>query len=308
MKVAIWSDTNLNLAGMKLSAWHKDHGDEVERYNNMFSPPGLLYKCKVFKFTDDLIYHPDCEAIKGGTGYDLTTKLSDEIEHIYPDYSLYALDCAVGFTSRGCSNTCSFCVVWEKEGRTEPAADIYEFWRDQENIMLLDGNLTSHPEHFERVCKQLIKEGVRVDFSQGLDIRLVDRDKATLIHKLKRWRTKTAKGYRYKQWHFAFDDLGIKYAVERGVKLLKSAGVSPSALMFYVLVGYNSTMEDDMERIEFLESLGVDPFVMPYNKSDPYQAALTRWCNRPAIRKSCRFHEYKRLPVELKALYKKKGR
>ena len=80
-----------NLALMKISAWHKSRGDHVEwcvpiqRYDR-------VYQSRVFDdtYSADIDWIPQAdEIIKGGTGYGLDNKLPDEIEHIYPDYSLY---------------------------------------------------------------------------------------------------------------------------------------------------------------------------------------------------------------------------
>lgn len=106
-----------NLALMKLSAWHKAQGDSVEFADPMFGRYDRVYMSKVFTFTADCsdIYH--CEVIRGGTGFrDYTTILPEEIEHICPDYSLYGVDEAYGFLTRGCPNRCPWCIVPHKEG------------------------------------------------------------------------------------------------------------------------------------------------------------------------------------------------
>lgn len=137
---------------MKLSAWHKQQGDTVEWYDPLtawIDPPDKVYMSKVFTFTPDYP-HPICagEIVKGGTGYnypDGGDPLSPEVEHIYPDYSLYpdlCNDTAYGFLTRGCPRGCDFCIVGKKEGRCSiKVADLSEFWRGQKNIVLLDPNM-----------------------------------------------------------------------------------------------------------------------------------------------------------------------
>jgi hypothetical protein len=271
-----------NLALMKISAYHKAKGDDVDFYNPLFDKPDLIYASKVFDFTPDFMFYPDCEIVKGGSGYDLKAELLAEIESQFPDYSLYRCDYAIGFTTRGCVRKCPFCIVPQKEGNIRIVGDIYDFWRGQEYLMLLDNNLTALPEHFELICKQLIKEKIKVDFSQGLDIRLITPEMASLLSKVKL----------LKQIHFAWDDIRIEKAVRRGIEILTKNGVSKHKLMFYVLIGFKSTPEEDLYRVETLRGLGVDPFVMPYNRNDKYQRRFARWVNHKAIFKTVKWEDY----------------
>lgn len=273
-----------NLALMKISAYHKANGDDVDFYNPLFDKPDLVYASKVFDFTDDYLYYPaDVELIRGGTGYDIALTLPDEIENQYPDYDLFRCDFAIGFTTRGCIRKCPFCVVPKKEGAIRPVGDIYDFWRGQDRLMLLDNNLTALPDQFERICKQLIKERVRVDFSQGLDIRLITAEMAQLLSQIRLW----------KRIHFAFDNIALEKQVREGIKILIDNGVAAHKLMFYVLIGFDSSPDEDLYRVELLRGLGVDAFVMPYNKDDDYQRRFARWVNHKAIFKSVPWHEYK---------------
>jgi hypothetical protein len=274
-----------NLALMKISAYHKSIGDYVEQYSPLFSENiDLIYASKVFNFTDDYGYYPPgVDIIKGGTGYDIEKKLDPAIESQYPDYQIFHCDYAMGFTTRGCIRKCSFCYVPKKEGHIQAVGDIYDFWHGQEFLMLLDNNLTALPDQFERICKQFIKEKIKVDFSQGLDIRLITPEMSQILSKVKLW----------KQIHFAFDDIHLESTVRNGIKMLNDNGVKSHKLMFYVLIGFNSTPEEDLHRVEVLRGLGVDPFVMPYNKNDEYQRRFTRWVNHKAIFKSVKWQDYR---------------
>ncbi len=286
MKVALIDvDSKIpNLALMKLSAYHKARGDRVEFFTPLFSRPDLAHVSKVFTDSPDYEYWPDCEIIKGGSGYDMKTELPPEIESLCPDYSLYGIDYAMGFTTRGCIRRCPFCIVPEKEGKIRAVADVYDFWTGQKNLMLMDNNLTAAPDHYERILKQLSREGIRTSFSQGLDIRLIDDHKAALLARVKLWKDKRI--------HFAFDSLDVEPAVRRGMACLLKAGIIPRNISFYVLIGFDTTPEEDLYRVELLRSLGVSPFVMPYNRKDRYQKIFACWVNRPILFNAVKWEDY----------------
>ena len=270
-----------NLALMKLSAWHKAQGDEVA----WFSPLeqfDRVYASKVFAFTDDNAYLPPA-AFRGGSGYDLTTHLPPEVEAMFPDYSLYPqMDYAMGFTTRGCVRRCPFCIVPQKEGRLRVVGDLRSFWSGQQKVRLLDNNLTAAPmSHFRLTIGQLAANRLEVDINQGLDIRLLNEEHAALLATVRLW----------KQIHFAWDNMRDEAAVRRGIATL-ARHMPLSRVMFYVLIGYDSTPEDDLYRVMELRAMGVDPFVMPFNKRDPYQRAFARWVNHKAIWKSVPWERY----------------
>lgn len=177
-----------NLALMKISAYHKKNGDEVE-WANAFFKYDRVYKSKVFTFTNDDLTPYDCEVTKGGTGYDITSKLPDEIEFIQPDYSIYGnkIDkkTAYGFLTRGCPNKCKWCIVPHKEGFVKPYMDVEEIAiNGRNNLILMDNNILAHDYGLEQIEK-IIKNGYRVDFNQGLDARLITDDIAKLLAKVK---------------------------------------------------------------------------------------------------------------------------
>ena len=275
-----------NLALMKISAYHKSLGDSVKIYEPLFDSKtlDLVYASKVFKFSSTYQYNPECKVIRGGSGYDLETKLPNQIETCCPDYSLYNMDYAMGFTSRGCIRNCGFCIVPQKEGRWHPVADIDQFWQGQKNLTLLDNNLTSDAVHFERIAKQLIKHKIKTDITQGLDIRLIDDDKAKLLSMIRREKDG--------QIPFAWDSMDIEQDVLRGIELLTKY-IKPRYLKFYVLIGWDTDPDEDLYRVEMLRSLKVDPFAMAYNKEDPYQADFARWTIHKATFKTKSWHEYK---------------
>lgn len=279
-----------NLALMKLSSYHKELGDSVKMFDPMFDKPDRIYSSKVFRESPKYLYFPDCEIIQGGSGYDLTTKLPDEIETMCPDYSLYNSEIAMGFCTRGCNRSCGFCIVPIKEGRLHPVADIHQFWRGQSHIMITDNNLTGDPDHFNLIVDQVVKHKIKTDFSQGLDIRLIDDDKAKRLSKVKLFK----KG----RLRFAWDSMDLEQIVLEGIGILTRYMV-PDRLMFYVLIGYNTTLDEDLYRVEMLKSLGVNPFVMPFDKYDPHQADFARWVNFKPTFKTVAWPDYKKRVKEI---------
>lgn len=280
-----------NLALMKISAYHKAKGDEVEWWWG-WSQYDRVYKSKVF----DSTYSPDIpdpvnatEVIKGGTGYGLDNKLPDEIEHMYPDYSLYpefTKEKAFGRLSMGCPRGCPFCIVKDKEGRKSyKVADLSEWWSGQKNIVLLDPNILACREHMD-LLRQLAESKAYVDVNQGLDARLLTEENIEAIKRIK-----------LKKIHFAWDLIEQSDAVKKGLELWIKHGkkVGGSYGMVYVLVNFNTTIEQDLYRISWLAERGFDPFVMVYDKPNaPKQIRrLQRWCNNKFVFKKCpRFEDY----------------
>ncbi len=302
-KIGLWTDSHNfpSLPLMKLSAYHKAMGDEVEMYMPI-NQYDLVYASKVFSFTDDIdtnsVIQAD-EVKKGGTGYCINVKngrevfdnsknssLPREIEHIYPDYALYPqYKYAVGFLTRGCPRNCGFCVVGEKEGLcSKQDADLNEFWRGQKEIKLLDPNILAC-ENNESLLKQLAESKARVDFTQGIDIRLTNPDNIELLNKIK-----------VTMLHFAWDnpkqDLTKYFRRFSEHTKIKS----DRNKVVYVLTNYNSTLEEDLYRIYTLRELGYSPYVMIYQKENAPREIrrLQRWVNcRWIFRTVNKFEDYK---------------
>ena len=291
-----------NLALMRISAYHKAKGDTVEWWWSDFVHYDVVYMSKVFSDT----YSPDVPepmnadlVIKGGTGYCISTMggkeifdqeksvaLLSEMENCFPDYSIYPqFEYAVGMTSRGCPCQCSFCHVSAKEGNCSvKVADVPDFWNGQKEIKILDANITACREKRD-LFGQYIETGALLDFTQGLDIRLLNDEDIEDINRM-----------RLKQIHFAWDDAkqDIRPKFEYYARQIrhKPHGYYGSV---YVLTNYNSTMEENLYRIYTLRDLGYDPYVMIYNKpSAPKEIRdLQRWCNNKIIFRTCDFKDYK---------------
>lgn len=275
-----------NLALMKASAWHKTQGDEVKFHEPLFDAPDICYMSKIFDFTPDYQFTPDCEVVRGGTGYDLHAKLPfPDYDRIMPDYSLYGCDYAVGRFTRGCPNNCPWCVVPKMDGNeVRHVADLADFWDGQQIVRLLDDNIMADADEFCRDCEQLSRAGVKVIW-EALDIRLVSADTARALASVRQ----------EKSIHFAWDGRAQDAYIESGLATLAQFGIKPWRLMFYVLVGFNTSREYDLERIYKLRDLGTNPFVVPFDKLDPYQRDLARWCNNKVIFKSTKtFEEYRK--------------
>ena len=302
-KIGLWTDSHNfpSLPLMKLSAYHKAMGDEVEMYMPI-NQYDLVYASKVFSFTDDIdtdsVIQAD-EVRRGGTGYCINVKngrevfdnsknssLPREIEHIYPDYALYPqYKYAVGFLTRGCPRNCGFCVVGEKEGLcSKQAADLDEFWRGQKEIKLLDPNILAC-ENNESLLKQLAESKARVDFTQGLDIRLTNPDNIELLNKIKVTTLRFA-------WDNPKQDLTKYFRRFSEHTKIKS----DRNKVVYVLTNYNSTLEEDLYRIYKLRELGYSPYVMIYQKENAPREIrrLQRWVNcRWIFHTVNKFEDYK---------------
>lgn len=277
-----------NLALMKISAWHKSLGDDVEKWNGLMKYD-RVYMSKVF----DEIYTPDMpyiiqadEIIKGGTGYSLTHNLPRGIEHIMPDYSFYGIsDTAYGFLTRGCPRTCPFCIVAKKEGRASvKVANISEWWSGQKHIVLLDPNTLASKDHMD-LLKQLAGTDAWVDFSQGVDARLLNEENINALNKVKT-----------KMIHFAWDLMKESDKVINGLTLYKKHGKLPERqTRVYVLTNFDTSFEDDLFRVYKLREMKFDPYVMIYNKptAPTNIKRLQRWVNNKFIWRSCeRFEDY----------------
>jgi hypothetical protein len=274
---------------MKISAWHKDRGDSVEWWNGLIYYD-RVYKAKVFDFTEDIasVIQAD-EVLQGGTGYDLQNRLSDEIESCCPDYELYRGfdDTAYGFLTRGCPRSCGFCIVSEKEGRrSRKVADLNQFHRGQKNIKLLDPNLLSCVDHMP-LLYQLRNSGATVDFTQGLDARLLTDENIRLITEIKT-----------SMIHFAWDsDKQSDLILDRLRAFRKVSKDDMRKLSVYVLTNFDTGFEFDLERIYRLREMGYTPYVMVYDKANAPSRIryLQRWCNNKVIFRTCeRFEDYDR--------------
>lgn len=264
-----------NLALMKLATYHKQRGDEVE-WAFPLLPYDRVYMAKVFTFTqDDITAYQTDDIVRGGTGYDLQSKLPTDVENCYPDYSIYGItDTAYGYLTRGCPRGCPFCIVAEKEGKqSKKVANLENFWRGQKYIKLLDPNLLACPD-WKELMQELIDSKAWADFTQGLDIRLMTAEKADMIRQCK-----------VKVLHFAWDNPEDELTFEKLKEYRKAFSLPDEKCKVYLLTNFNSTHKQDLERVYRLRDIGYDPFVMVYEKwNAPKETRrLQRWCNNKII-------------------------
>ena len=263
-----------NLALMKLSAWHKTRGDIVGF--DVADPDKVYISCIFEKNGPKTLGQAQlfsCRVEIGGYGVS-DVKLPDEVEHLCPDYSLYGIDCSMGFTSRGCLRSCPWCIVPKFEGKIRDHAPLSEFLRHKK-LILLDNNFLASPRCSENL-KELIAHEVKVNFNQGLDIRLVNQENAKLLSEVLYYDWH----FKERRLHFAFDLPEIEDDVLEGIRTLEKAGIPRFHLMFYVLVGYDTSYAEDLHRIKLLLDQGVKPYIMPYDdRHDGYYPHLERWIN-----------------------------
>lgn len=287
-----------NLALMRISAYHKSRGDTVEWWWTDFKHYDIVYMSKIFssEYSQDVPepINADC-IIKGGTGYCIHLDngvevfdksknewLPPEIERMFPDYNIYPqYNFAVSMTSRGCPRGCAFCHVAIKEGRCAyKVADVSDFWNGQKAIKVLDPNITACAEKRD-LFQQYLETGAQIDFTQGLDIRLLNNEDIADIDKMRI-------GTLHFAWDNPEDDLATKFANFAAAFRRKS-----NIGTVYCLTNFNSTMEQNLYRIYTLRDMGYDPYVMIYDKPNAPKEIrrLQRWCNNKIIFKSCKKFE-----------------
>jgi hypothetical protein len=276
MKVGLWNlEPKIeNTALMQVSQFHKQQGDSVEFYSPLFSYD-KVYVFSLFSFTKKPVLKSNMSA--GGTGFNIRSRLPKEIEQCNLDYSIYP-NCKTSYVwfSRGCFRQCPFCVVPIKEGRLDGAIP-KNLNPKATTISVMDNNFTALGNIlFFDAIDFLKKTKLPVNFQCGLDARLIHPEQWEAMKQLKI----------HKQIRTAWDD--PKEDLTYG--LTEMANVfGKSKIMVYVLIGYWSTPEEDLMRITKIRELGLDPWVMPYNKQDPYQKAFERWANRHV---GCGWKEY----------------
>lgn len=284
-----------NLALMQIASYHESLGDTVSWYEGpLFADQyKKIYASKIFGFSE-MPQLPD-HAIIGGTGIDFFNRLPPEIEAVKPSYTLYP-DCNyhIGFSMKGCRFNCKFCCVPKKEGRPKVNSTIDELLTNPNGgnrLMLLDNDFFGGQE-WEANLNRIIELKLKVCFIQGLNIRIITPDQAALLAKCNYQNSR----FNQKYLTFAWDRYNDGKIVKKGIQICNEAGIPCTHMQFFILIGFDSTPEQDYDRVMTLREMGCMPFVMPYNKSDPYQKAFTRWVNNRAVFKSTSWENYKYNP------------
>jgi hypothetical protein len=183
------------------------------------------------------------------------------------------------------------CVVPEKEGRPKANSTIADIWtqRDSDFVVLLDNDFFGNPEWRERIA-ELRHFDLKVNFSQGLNIRIITDEQARALASVRFWNYQQTR----RQVYFAWDRFQDERLINAGIERVKAAGVKPWQMAFYVLIGFDTTPEQDLYRVTKLRDLGCDPYVMPFNKADIYQQSFARWVNHRAIFNTVAWEDYRK--------------
>ncbi len=272
MNIGIWNlePKYKNLALLKVEIYHKNKGDSVE--HNMFmnyQNYDTVYCSAIFDWTPEKYNGLPFDKINtGGTGFSLKTVLSPEIDNIKPHANF-------GFGTRGCIRKCKFCVVPEKEGKIRIEGDLLDLWDGKaKEIVLYDNNILALPEHFNLICKQARDNKIRLDFNQGLDHRLLTPEFVDIM-----------KSIEHHEYRFSFDHPSYINSVERAIDLLQAKGINRCE--WFVLVGFDTTIQDDLIRLNYLRSQNQNAYVQRYrhknNKENKILIPLARWANQHHI-------------------------
>lgn len=296
-----------NLCCMKLGGYFKARGDNVTfktNYDNL-ELFDKVYVAKVFTDTPTpqagLFGNPlDApNIIKGGTGFffDKAPPLSPQIEHHMPDYHLYDgvcnfrfyTDYSIGYLTRGCFRHCPFCVN-RKSSKVVAHSPLKEFFDPtRKKICLLDDNFFGC-DGWKDLLLELRATGKPFVFKQGLDVRLLDEERARLLF------TSKYDG----DFIFAFDDPDDAPLIEDRLKLIgRHVKLKSNRVKFYVLCGFdrrgkydeNFWLEDlqsAVDRAELLRRYDCLPYLMRHENylrspQKKLYISLARWCNQPHL-------------------------
>ncbi len=261
-----------NLALEKLRIYHQSKDDDVEDYFAL-NKYDKVYASSIFTFTKKAIVPQG--AICGGSGFDLTTELLPEVAEIKPHLNF-------GYTTRGCPNKCPFCIVHIKEGGVRIEGDILDLWDSKAKLItLLDNNALAIPEHFEWNCNLAIKNHITIDWNQGLDHRRLTRDNIDLIKRTS-----------HKELRFAFDSPTYYDSVRLAISMLQEVGINRS--LWYVLVGFNTTFQEDLDRVNLLREWGQQAYIQRFRrpKNDYRHIVLAQWVNQHHIFYGMTFEQF----------------
>ena len=266
-----------NIALMKISTYYKTKGESVEWWKGLLfhKQYDLVYASKVFRFSK-MPYELPGDVEIGGSGYDLKKKLPREIEKCDIDYTIYPdCDYSIQRFSVGCIRKCDFCIVNEKEGNLKSVKPMNLNLKG-EYIRVIDNNFFAN-RSWKDAIEYLNNLKQKVWF-EAIDARTLTEEQAKTINPL------CAPQKVFMAWDNIKDKINWSKITE---------WIKPYNIMVYVLIGYNSTHKDDLYRVEYLRGVGVNPFVMPFDKSVPYQKKFARWVNHKAVFKTVKWEDYR---------------
>ena len=301
-KVKKWGATIYpNLALCKIATYHKQRGDDVEWAMPLFEHYDIIYRSKIFNFTkdDDRQYNAD-HVIRGGTGYDIFSRLPKEIDDCQPDYSIYPTipdTYSYGFLTRGCPNMCKWCVVPRKEGEIRPYWDIERVANGKKKLVLMDNNILAAGDYAHEQLDKAINLKLRIDFNQALDARLVDDDFAQQLAQVKWLDNRIRFGC---DTHRQIDDC------ERAIGLINSYGFHGEYFLYTML---NDNFEECWTRLHYWwernhqcreeHRPNIYPYAQPYRDPDnpnrpipEWQKDMARWVNKHQIFQITAFDDF----------------
>lgn len=251
MNVNLYTDApKHNLALMKLSAWHKQHGDEVT-LNMPIMPCDYSYASILFEKNRGMFNANEY----GGPAYvfpeeEIGKVLDLDIECIHPDYDLFPVYYSIGFTFRPCFRKCPFCKVWKMQQPDTEHHSIWEFHDTRFTKICLLNNNTFFDKQWKETFEEIWDANLSVIDENGYDLRLIDEEKAEALKKTKF----------IGQRHYAWDRIEDESAILRGLKIAPKGTV-------YVIIGYDTTQEQDIYRVQKIVDHGFDPYIMPFHQS-----------------------------------------
>jgi len=281
-----------NLALMKVSSYYKSKGHET---GFAFANPDKVYVSCIFSKNLNHAsgirhFYPSAEFYIGGPGMERPTSLPLEMDHMMPDYSLYPdMDYSLGYTQRGCPNNCSFCIVPKIEGSFREVSHISEFHNPDFNKLVLYDNNFFYSKLWREKLDYITEHDLKVSFNQGLDARLMNEEKSLALADMNTYSI----SFNDRRVYFSWDLMENEKPILKGLMNVINAGIKPHNIMVYMLIGYNTTHNEDMYRFNTLRDLDLDPFAMIYNnrKDDMWIRKFARWVNK-RVYKSCIFEEY----------------
>lgn len=294
-----------NLALAKISAWHKSQGDEVEWYEPLFGGVyDIVYMAKVFNFSHDYPYAVNAKKIvRGGTGYDIKSQLSQDVDDMQPDFSIYPevpTDISYGFLTRGCTNKCPWCVVPIKEGRIRPYWDVERVANGNKKLVLMDNNILAAGDYAIEQLDKIIANKYRVDFNQALDARLVTEEFAKRLAKI-RWLESLIR--------FGCDTTPQIKECQRAIDMIRGYGYR-GGFFLYTMIGGKNGFNECYNRINYWkkklteyrqtkQGSAVYPYAQPYrdpNNPDheipKWQKDMAQWCNKRMIFCTTEFKDF----------------
>lgn len=298
-----------NLALMKMSHFYKSQGHEVYFQDSVtrsiFEPQyDLVFGSAIFSTSDKKLklfrsHFPSAKI--GGTGSGKNWTVED-FTGAYPDlydYSIYPnFRHSIGFTQRGCRLRCKFCVVPAKEGKNRSVNSVGEIWRGDpypKNLLLLDNDFFGQPDWREK-SEEIISGGFKVCFSQGINVRLFDREAADVLGRMKYYDDSFERRRIYTAW----DNLRDAEIFFRGIGYLINAGIKPDEIMVYFLCNYweKGLTADVWERFNRMVEIGLRPYPMVFDVqgADAEIKSFQTWVIRRAYMK-VPFLDYKKRQV-----------